>query len=92
MNLIDSRFVAQIKGGTDTEHMAALYMTELLQGVDEADEITHSSLNMWLALRAAIKKVESIQAKHGIKNTNMVNAIASMHVFYLFHYLYWWQL
>jgi hypothetical protein len=86
LNLIHSRFVAQIKGGTDTEHMAALYMTELLRNADEHDPETHSALAMWLALQSVIEQIESIQKKHGIKNKNIVNAIASMHVFYLFLY------
>jgi hypothetical protein len=70
-----------MEGSTDTEHMAALYMTYLcpegkkdFRGADGH----YSSKKMKEALKAAILKIPEIQANHGIRDPdNLYNTCAS---------------
>jgi hypothetical protein len=79
---VSPEFTALIWGSTDTEHLAALYMTELCRttgrtenGPDEDYQVE----DMWRALKWAIHKVEEIQRDHGITEPNNVfNVCAGM--------------
>jgi hypothetical protein len=74
-------FIGMIQGGTDTEHLAALYFTYLCDPPNEkgADKHYEASL-MWTALERTIHKVEEIQKRRGtsIDFNNYLNICTSM--------------
>jgi hypothetical protein len=86
LDSVSQGFAAMIEGGTDTEHLAALYMTNLcdppnFQGADKS----YTAMEMWQALKAAIQTVEGIQTNRGLTPDNFLNICASMHPSHSFH-------
>jgi len=72
-------FAAMIEGGTDTEHLAALYLSYLCDPPDYHGADKHySASSMWNALQAAIRTVEKIQKDHKIDIDNFLNICTSM--------------
>ena len=76
---VSEGFDSMIEGATDTEHLAALYMTYLCEPADfhGADKHYSASL-MWKALKSAIHKLEAIQKGRGLTPDNFLNICASM--------------
>jgi len=71
-------FTAMIEGGTDTEHLAALYMTYLCEPKDfRGADNRYPTSSMWMALKAAINKVEGIQRSRGMNPDNHFNICTS---------------
>jgi len=65
-------YLGMIEGSTDTEHMAALYMTNLCppaegEKASDAADLRRSAHEMKVAMEASIKTVQSIQIEHGIQ-------------------------
>jgi len=72
-------FTAMIEGGTDSEHLAAIYMSLLCEPADFLGADKHyPATSMWKALKSAIQTVESIQRKRGKTPDNFLNICASM--------------
>ncbi|KAG6819998.1 hypothetical protein H0H93_006617 [Arthromyces matolae] len=75
---VSAAFAAMIEGGTDTEHLAAIYMTKLCNPQDSRGAHKHyPSAAMWNALKGAIKTVETIQRRHHKKPANYLNIAAT---------------
>ena len=75
---VSEGFSAMIEGGTDTEHLAAIYMTNLCQPADFRGANKHyPAASMWEALRSAIQTVEEIQTNRGKVPENYLNICAS---------------
>jgi glutamine amidotransferase len=54
-------FISMIGGATDTEHLAALYLTYLCSPPDfRGAEKHYNASQMWTALKSAIRTVERI--------------------------------
>jgi hypothetical protein len=82
MKAIRPKYAKMIGGGTDTEHLAALYLSYLDKKLPEAyfenSEKKYSASSMWAALQRAVQKVEEIQKKQfGINLNNTLNLCAS---------------
>lgn len=72
-------FTAMIEGGTDSEHLAAIYMSHLCKPGDFRGADKHyPATSMWKALKSAIQTVEDIQRKRGKTPDNFLNICASM--------------
>lgn len=72
-------FTAMIEGGTDSEHLAAIYMSYLCEPTDFRGADKHyPAVSMWKALEFAIQTVENIQRKRGKTPDNFLNICASM--------------
>ena len=72
-------FTAMIEGGTDSEHLAAIYMSCLCEPADFRGADKHyPATSMWKALKSAIQTVEDIQRKRGKTPDNFLNICASM--------------
>jgi glutamine amidotransferase len=81
--LIKEEYFAAMKGTTDSEHIAALYMTYLDAGSGGAGEKTFSVRAMRDALKIAIKDVQEVQKnvlteQELAKAANSLNLVASM--------------
>jgi len=75
---VSDGFAAMIEGGTDTEHLAAIYMTYLCEPADYNGADKHyPAASMWNALKSAIKTVEDIQEKRGKVPNNFLNISAT---------------
>ncbi|KAG6835629.1 hypothetical protein H0H93_016367 [Arthromyces matolae] len=71
---VSSAFAAMIEGGTDTEHLAAIYMTNLCEPQNSWGADKHyPAASMWKALKSAIETVEAIQKQHGKEPANYLN-------------------
>jgi len=79
LTYVAERITAMIEGGTDTEHLAAIYMTELCGKL--ADFHTagkhYPAASMWKALKSAIQIVEGIQKGRGKVPNNFLNISAT---------------
>ncbi|KAG6848006.1 hypothetical protein H0H93_004235 [Arthromyces matolae] len=70
-------FAAMIEGGTDTEHLAAIYMTNLCDPQDARGAHKHYPADsMWKALKSAIETVEKIQKENKKVPANYLNIAA----------------
>jgi glutamine amidotransferase len=79
LQYISEGFTAMIESGTDTEHFAAMYLTNLCEPKDFRGVEKHYPVTeMWKALKAAIRTVEDIQKKRKLKPENYLNVCASM--------------
>lgn len=78
LNSVSQGFASMIEGGTDTEHLAALYMTNLCNPPDfQGADKSYTALEMWHALKAAIQTVEGIQTNRGLTPDNFLNICAT---------------
>jgi glutamine amidotransferase len=80
--LIKEEYFAAMQGTTDSEHVAALYMTHLDGGSGGAGEKTFSVRQMKDALKTAIRDVEVVQKnvlteQEFAKAANSLNFVAS---------------
>ncbi|KIM47095.1 hypothetical protein M413DRAFT_422785, partial [Hebeloma cylindrosporum] len=75
---ISEGFTAMIEGGTDSEHLAAIYMSYLCEPADfHGADKSYPASSMWKALKSAIQTVEDIQRKRGKTAENFLNICAT---------------
>jgi len=80
---IDAGYLGMVEGSSDTEHMAALYMTNLCppakgQKASDAADQGRSANEMKVAMENSIKTVQSIQIELGIQEPdNWYNTCAT---------------
>jgi len=71
-------FAAMIAGGTDTEHVAALYLSYLCDPKDYRGADKHyKASSMWRALQSAIDTIEKLQKARKIDVDNFMNICAT---------------